>query len=301
VVDKSHIPRIVERSQRVFDMQWKDGAKATLTLCFDDGFKRAYELTRDLLSKYGIHATYFVPTAYVGKKFHSFSVVSWRDLRQCIDARMEVGSHSMTHCEYTTSVANKICRVLSNLRAEESKLGYVKYIVSQLGKMTMGGVDLKCPDHQVESEITLSKQIIESELSPYRVSSFAYPKGSFNDKSKRLVMKAGYSSARTTLVGLNNPGTIDLYALKCNVWRHYTTLSAMNKWVDRALDSGSWLIELFHLVTDAPDCTPEACALDQIRAHLDYATDNSMWIDTQHNVASYVRQVTGQGDPLTRK
>ena len=292
----SHIPKL-ERSQPVFDMQWKEGANAGLTLCFDDGYKQTYELTRELLSRYGIRATYFVPTDCVGKRYHNLPVMSWRDLRECIDVGMEVGSHSITHREYATSTRNKAWRFLRNLRAEESKVGYMKYII---GQVTRDSIDVRCPDYRLESEIMLSKQIIERELSPYRVSSFAYPMGSFNHNSKQLVMKSGYSSARTTLVGLNDPGRFDPYALKCNVWRHYTTPSAMNRWVDRALESGSWLIELFHLVTDASDSGREACSLDHLRAHLEYATDKHIWIDTQDNVASYIKSVTAQEDPLAR-
>jgi peptidoglycan/xylan/chitin deacetylase (PgdA/CDA1 family) len=277
-------------------MQWKEEANAGLTLCFDDGYKQTYELTKELLSRYGIRATYFVPTDCVGKGYHNRPVMSWKDLKECIDMGMEVGSHSITHYECATSITSRTWRFLRNLRAEESKVGYMKYII---GVVTRGSNDVKYPDYGIESEISLSKQVLERELSPYRVSSFAYPMGSFNHNSKQLVMKSGYSSARTTLVGLNDPGKIDLYALKCNVWRDYTTLSMMNRWVDRALESGSWLIELFHLVTDTTDSGGESCPLDQLRAHLEYATDKDIWIDTQDNVTSHIRNVTAANTMLS--
>jgi peptidoglycan/xylan/chitin deacetylase (PgdA/CDA1 family) len=278
-------------------MQWREGAKAGLTLCFDDGYKQTYELVKELLSEYGIRATYFVPTDCVGKRYHNLPVMSWEDLKECTDTGMEVGSHSITHCECATSVASKTWRFLRNLRAEESKVEYTKYII---GRATGGTIGVKCPDYRIESEMALSKQIIERELFPYRVSSFSYPMGSFNRYSKELVKKSGYSSARTTLVGLNSPGKIDPYALKCSVWRHYTTPSMMNRWVDRAVESGSWLIELFHLVTEPSDSGREACSLDHLRAHLEYATDKHIWIDTLDNVASYIKSVTAQEDPLAR-
>jgi peptidoglycan/xylan/chitin deacetylase (PgdA/CDA1 family) len=281
------MPKIMERSQSVFDMQWKEGANAGLTLCFDDGYKQTYELTRELLSSYGLRATYFVPTDRVGKRYHDLPVMSWKDLKECIDMGMEVGSHSITHREHATSITGKTWRFLKNLHAEEYKVAYMKYIT---GVVTKRSIETKCPDYGIESEIALSKQILERELSPYRVSSYAYPMGSFNDNSKRLVMKSGYSNARTTMVGLNDPERIDPYALKCSVWRHYTTPSMMNRWVDRALESGSWLIELFHLVTDSTDSGRESCSLDHLKSHLEYITDKHIWIDTQDSVAKSIER-----------
>jgi peptidoglycan/xylan/chitin deacetylase (PgdA/CDA1 family) len=276
-------------------VQWKEGANASLTLCFDDGDTQTYELTKELLSSCGIRASYFVPTGYVGKRYHNRPVMSWKDLKECIHMGMEVGSHSITHRECATSIRSRTWRFLRNLLAEDSKVGYTKYIFSVV---TRTSSEVKYSNFDRESEISLSKQVLERELSPYRVSSFAYPMGSFDHTSKQLVMRSNYSSARSTLVGLNDPPKIDLYALKCKVWRDYITLSMMNRWVDRALESGSWLIELFHLVTDTTDSVRGSCSLDQLRAHLEYATDKQIWIDTQANVTSHIKNVAAQQDSL---
>jgi peptidoglycan/xylan/chitin deacetylase (PgdA/CDA1 family) len=278
-------------------MQWKAGAKAGLTLSFDDGYKQTYELTRELLSAYRIRATYFVPADYVGKTYNSFPIMSWKDIKECIDMGMEIGSHSITHREYATSIANRAWRLLRDFRAENPKVDYAKYIIDhRVHRLHRGSTGFKYSDHDLELETVLSKQIIEQELSPYRVSSFAYPMGSFDDNYKRLVMKSGYSSARSTLIGLNEAAGIDPYALKCCVWRCYTTPSMMNRWVDRALKSGSWMIELYHHVTDASDSVRDSCSLEHLRAHLEYATSKRIWIDTQDNVTSHITHATSFED-----
>jgi peptidoglycan/xylan/chitin deacetylase (PgdA/CDA1 family) len=268
---------------------WKNKARAAMTLCFDDGFKETYELTKELLSEYGIRATYYVPTAYVGKSFYGIPVMSLSDLRECVRLGMEVGSHSITHCEYPASMPTKVWRFLSNFAQEESKAGYFKYILGQAGRNMLGDSAARCPSDLIRSEIALSKQILERELAPYRVSSFAYPRGSFTKDTEKLVERSGYSSARTTVVGLNNPAGMDFYALKCKVWRHYTDVSAMNLWVDHALGTEAWLIELYHHVSNDPKHTRESCPLSRLRAHLDYVIGKDVWIDTQHNVATYTR------------
>lgn len=74
----------------------------------------------------------------------------------------------------------------------------------------------------------------------------------------------------------------------------------MNRWDDRALETGGWLIESFHLVTDASDSGREARSLDHIRGHLEYATDKGIWIDTQDKMASHIKSVTAREDSLAR-
>jgi len=259
---------------------------AALTLCFDDGFKDTYDSTRDLISCYGVRATYFVPTSYVGRSFYGLPLVSWNNLRECVKLGMEVGSHSVTHCEYPTSISNKFWRFVQNARTEDSPLAYTKYIATQI---LSKGDHITCPKEQAASEVRLSKEVIERELSPYRVTSFAYPRGSFDDEIASLVKKSGFLSARTTLVGLNYPNQMNLYTLKCRTWRSYTTLSMMNKWLDSAIEHDGWLIELFHHVSSDTKRWPNSCSIRQIRAHLEYAVGKEVLIDTQHNVSSQLK------------
>lgn len=272
-------------------MIWKNGARAAITLCFDDGIENAYKLTSKLLSDYGIRATYFIPTGYVGGTFYGSPSMSLSDLRECIDMGMEIGSHSASHSEFPTNAASKFWRVLRNVAAEELKLEYVSYILGETGRNVMfSGKRKLCPSSQVESEIALSKETLERELAPYQVSSFAYPRGSFTKSIENIVRRSGYSSARSTVVGLNNPGKMNLFSLKCKVWRRYTNLDTMNQWVDRALETGTWLIELFHRVTDDLVSPHETCPLSQLKAHLDYAVGKDVWLDTERNVVAYVSE-----------
>lgn len=272
-------------------MKWRNGARAAITLCFDDGLRDTYTLTSELLSDYGIRATYFVPTAYIGETFYGSPSMSLSDLRECVHSGMEIGSHSVTHSEYSTNTTTKVWRVLRNVAAEDSKLEYVNYILGQARRNVMfSGKHAMCPSSQIESEIALSKEILDRELAPYRVSSFAYPRGSFTKNIQQIVRRSGYSSARSTVVGLNNPEKMNLFSLKCKVWRNYTDLNTMNQWLDRALETGTWLIELFHRVSDDLVHSHETCSLSQLKAHLEYAVDKDVWIDTEHNVVAHVSE-----------
>jgi hypothetical protein len=208
---------------------------------------------------------------------------------------MEIGSHSVSHSEYSTSVSTKIRRVLENLAAEESKVGYLNYLLGLMGRnVAKGRSHAICRNDDIQSEIALSKEVLERELAPYRVTSFAYPRGSVTRNIQKLVERSRYSSARTTVVGLNNPDRMNFLSLKCKVWRHYTDVSMMNRWLDRALATEAWLIELFHRVSNDPGDAPEACQLNQLRAHLEYAAEKEVWIDTQHNVVDHTRSSRGE-------
>jgi peptidoglycan/xylan/chitin deacetylase (PgdA/CDA1 family) len=266
-------------------MKWMDNTKAALTLCFDDGLKKTYELTRELLLSYNLKATYFVPTAYIGKSIYGFPVMSWSDLKELAKLGMEIGSHSVTHCEFPTSVVNRAWRFLRNLCVEASKTYYIRYIISDQRHQNS-----KCRSNDVKFEVISSKRIIEENLYPYKVSSFAYPRGAFDNRWKNVVKRAGYLSARATIEGLNYPCKIDFYALKCFVWRSYTTLEFMNKWLNYALESGSWLIELLHLVTDDSSSTiRESLPLRVLERHLDYISNKRIWVDTQGNIVNYIK------------
>lgn len=69
-----------------------------------------------------------------------------------------------------------------------------------------------CTDQECQAEIAGSKD----ELLPFGIAlhDFAYPNGSFSDREAEFVKAAGFSSARTTDPGWNDPHT-DRFRLKC--------------------------------------------------------------------------------------
>ncbi len=64
-----------------------------VAITFDDGWSEQYSIAFPLLQKYGMKATFYVPSSYpVGKRF-----MTWEQLVELRDAGMEIGSHTRKH------------------------------------------------------------------------------------------------------------------------------------------------------------------------------------------------------------
>lgn len=69
-----------------------------IALTFDDGWVEQYDIVFPLLQKYGMRATFFIPSTYpVGGRF-----ITWEQLQTLADAGMEIGSHGRRHQQLTT-------------------------------------------------------------------------------------------------------------------------------------------------------------------------------------------------------
>ncbi len=64
-----------------------------IALTFDDAWANQYTTAFPLLQKYGMTATFYVPSRYPGAR----STLSWDQLREMNQAGMEIGSHTRTH------------------------------------------------------------------------------------------------------------------------------------------------------------------------------------------------------------
>jgi peptidoglycan/xylan/chitin deacetylase (PgdA/CDA1 family) len=273
--------------RRCYENNW-DGARAALTFSFDDGFKQTYELVEELLHEYGLKATFFIPVNYVGSSICGIQTVSWHHLKKCISSGMEIGSHSLTHREFSTSIINRLNKLMRALIIERPTLTYLKYIINEQFHRSDA---LICDQNRIYYEIMHSKTLLEKMLNPYKVSSFAYPHGSFNRQYKEFVRLAGYKSARSTLRGYNYSNHLDKYALRAMVWHSFTKVKIANKWIDEALKKGAWLIEVIHLISrDGLPMTDETITLDRFKEHMDYvlAKEKLLWIETQQNIIDYI-------------
>jgi peptidoglycan/xylan/chitin deacetylase (PgdA/CDA1 family) len=64
-----------------------------VALTFDDGWREHYSNAFPILKKYGVRATFFVSTGWVGQP----EIMSWDEMRQMSEAGMVFGSHSISH------------------------------------------------------------------------------------------------------------------------------------------------------------------------------------------------------------
>lgn len=149
-----------------------------VVITFDDAFLDFYTEALPVLNRYGLSATLYIPTAYVGgtsrwmedKGEGSRPILSWEQLREIRDSGIECGAHTHSHPQ----------------------------------------LDL-LPLAQAKKEITLSKRLLEEHLGE-TVSSIAYPYGYHTAAVKKLVREAGYTSACAVKNALSMP-TTDPFAL----------------------------------------------------------------------------------------
>jgi len=130
-----------------------------VSLTFDDGFEDNYTYAFDLIRKYNIPAIFFITTDYVGKidQKSDLPYMSWEQVIEIAAHPLcTIGSHSVTHREFTT-----------------------------------------LSDEEAKRELIDSKKIIEDKIGK-KITSFAFPKGSYSERDVMLLQTTGYNSAFTT-------------------------------------------------------------------------------------------------------
>jgi len=163
--------------------------KPMVALTFDDGFACFRQEVLPLLQRFGIPATLFVVTRFVGSKepfpfdrwgqknhsrtpANAWRPITWPEIEECLDSNLvSIGSHSHRH-----------------LNA------------------------LEASDEQLMEEASLSREQLLSRLGPDQATLYAYPYGSSRLGQVRnayiqAVRDAGYSLAVTTDLGLAQPFT----------------------------------------------------------------------------------------------
>lgn len=65
-----------------------------IAITFDDGYRGAYENGLPILQQHGLRATFYLPTAYIGR---STKYMTWDQVRDLVGKGMWIGSHSISH------------------------------------------------------------------------------------------------------------------------------------------------------------------------------------------------------------
>jgi len=191
---------------------------------FDDGYMDNYLYAFPVLKRYGIPATIFLTTDFIGAR-HAF----WWD-----EVFNSVSSGHITREE----AADIVNRGLAGKKEEE-----IKYFIEGLKKKSSGAWAMEpsqmlgwaqiqemnkhnisfgghtkthrnlclLTDNEIMDELAGSKKIIE-EKTGFGVKEFSYPFGRFDKRVRSLVIKAGYECARTSRKGINDKDT-DRYSL----------------------------------------------------------------------------------------
>jgi peptidoglycan/xylan/chitin deacetylase (PgdA/CDA1 family) len=147
----------------------------SIVITIDDGFKSTYTLAYSVLKKYNFPATLFLYTNFIEKNNSS---LTWEEIREMTKNNIEIGSHTLSHC---------------NLLKYKKNENYETYLA------------------RIRREIFLSKEILESKIGS-KVKFFAYPYGAYCPIIKNLVIQAGYEGILNAN-SMNNTLTADPFSL----------------------------------------------------------------------------------------
>lgn len=186
---------VIPLSELVRRLREKESLGGAISLTFDDGYRDNYSAAFPILKKYGFPATIFVVTGLIGKS----------------DKR---GLEYLTSDEIRAMHASGLISIEPHTRTHPK--------LSAL------------PDGAARSEIAGSKNDIEQLLGKH-ATLFAYPYGSFNTATDRIVRECGFDAA--TAVG---EGTVsassDQYHLPRNSIDRSTTFAQFRGKISRAID-----------------------------------------------------------------
>lgn len=220
--------------------------KKSVAITFDDGYRDNYENAYPILRKYGLPATIFLTTGYVGT-----GEIPWWDgvyylLNQAKKGTIvsrRLGDFKL-NAPFDKRSIQKVVFSLKQLDEKERNLAmsdfaetlslplFFRTLKNDLmlswdevremsnNAISFGGHTLthplltRIPKGHAQKEIELPKQIIEEQISK-SVTTFAYPSGDFDPQIGKMVKDAGYSAAVSVIPGYNRKRT-DIYALRRN-------------------------------------------------------------------------------------
>jgi len=91
-----------------------------IALTFDDGWQEQYDVAFPLLQRYGMRATFFVTTSFIGAP----RFMNWEEVAELRDAGMEIASHGRKHLNLADAENAEAWREIARSREViEEKLG----------------------------------------------------------------------------------------------------------------------------------------------------------------------------------
>lgn len=241
---------------------WKNGAKAAISLTFDDARVSQIDYGLPIFASYDAKVTYYVSPGALSKRPEGWEIA--------MDRGHEIGNHTYNHpCSANFSFS------------EEYSLE--DYTLERMAK------ELSAADEAIQQAIGIKPQ------------TFAYPCGQTfvgrGESTRSYVpLIANEFLAGRGYMGqcANDPLVCDLAHLNATGSDNLTA-QPLIKTIQDAVESGGWLIFCGHDIENPKSSlNTKAGAL---RAVLAYIRQNSedIWLDTVAEVATYIAEARGEG------
>jgi len=224
-------------------------AEQAVALTFDDGYEDNFAAGRMLMERFGIAATFFVPTAYIESGLLppwdriGYALQQARGGVLSIPAINRAGPWRIDTASYDAAITDAMrvyrslgpamqpafveaCEAAAGARASSAKSPFMSWAqIRQLRDMghTIGAhththpVLATLPPAEQRAEIESSRRMLEARLRT-RPRVFAYPYGkpgsTFSSTTKQIVRACGFDAAFSFYGGWNRPGRIDAYDVK---------------------------------------------------------------------------------------
>lgn len=232
---------------------WPAGARAAVSVTFDDGYPSQVEVAAPLLEARGFRGTFYliVDKLFQRGKYRDLPSAGLEQWQAAARRGHEIGSHSWSH------------------------------------------VDLDSLDAgQLQEELGAAQEALEALFPSALVTSLAYPFSRAGPAVRRragdfyLTGRLGPAAIGSPVY--NDPGTGDLLALNAFFLCTGQIPDFWNQTVDQALAGNGWLVEGLHPVDEEGYC--EVAAAD-LAAHLDYlaALGERVWVAPVGQVAGRLR------------
>lgn len=271
---------------------WPGSAKAAVTLSFDDGHAATYDSTVSALHLRGLGGTYHIVTRLVGGKFQKLKTADWSQWREAALLGHEIGSHSSFHTPLA-GYSSDVRRFLTNFQVVPDRYTYVRQVLATicaLQKWKTNGSPVSYEQRLSDEldDLIGSRQCIDQMIGSQLAESFSYPAGRYNLIAQQAVASAGFRSARTLDLGLNDKSG-SMFSLRGVSLGPRIGVGDLQYWIERACSTRTWLIVVFHLVAkENPEGYPYFCSYSDFQRLLDLLKAQPVWIATQQQVVNYL-------------
>jgi hypothetical protein len=134
------------------------------------------------------------------------------------------------------------------------------------------------PAAKQKSDLNDSKTSLQS-WTGATVTDFASPYGS-TDQNVMTNIKKYYSSHRGVVTGFNSKNYFNAYDIKVQDVTSTTSLEQIQAWVDQAANTKTWLVLVYHQVSDNPAAGDYNTTPAQLDAHFNAIKNSGITVET---------------------